>query len=63
MKQKVTSVAIRRLVSGAATASVAMTLTSVPLMVFAQDTATTAQARKDQQVSIDAAGETAQPIA
>ena len=63
MKQKVTSVAIRRLVSGAATASVAMTLTSVPLMVFAQDPVTTAQARKDQQVGIDAAGETAQPVA
>jgi len=56
MKQKVTSVAIRRLVSGAATASVAMTLTSVPLMVFAQDPATTAQARKDQQVGRNAGG-------
>ena len=63
MKQKVTSVAIRRLVSGAATAGVAMTLTSVPLMVFAQDPAATAQARKDQQAGTNGGGETAQPVA
>jgi catecholate siderophore receptor len=63
MKQKVTSVAIRRLVCGAATASVAMTLTSVPLMVFAQDPAASAQTRKDQQAGTNGGSEAPQQVA